>query len=224
MRTQNHTTRTYNTPVAKRRTASAVSSGSSLTKRPRSASRNSKRKSDHRKYGSRVIGLLMILGGMIAGGFVLAQRSQINAHQLKRVEEMLKSEMDTLSSQQRYLLIQKDRALSTQESDRAAKESGLVQIRLDRANAQQAKIQPEPRAESKPAAKPATQSSKLSGKKLISQPPARSARPSGKPAQSSKTAKVKSAQAGKPALKPKTSQMARNQAPRKGASSKDKRH
>ncbi len=231
MRTQNHRTRIQNTSVTRRRAASVASGTAS---RSRSASRGGN-KSDHRKHGTRAIWLLMFIGGMIAAGFILAQRSQINAHQLKHVEEELKSELDTLSSQQRYLIFQKERALSTKESDRAAKESGLIQPKLDRANARQVQPDQAAEAESKPVAKSASRAPKQSGNTAMAKPSKSSASPSNKQvnkqAQSvksnkdgkAKEGKAKAVQTGKPVIKGKTQQLAQNQTSRKGSTSQDKR-
>lgn len=151
MKAQNYRTTTQansgHAGTGRRRT----NSGAGSVSRPRKAS---KKNSSSSKNGARVIMMLMTVGGVIAVGFILAQHSLINTLQFKRAEENLKSELDTLSSQQRFYTFKKEQALSTQESDRAASESGLVQPGLGRAVAQQ--IQPE--AANKSQAKNETQS------------------------------------------------------------------
>lgn len=228
MRTQNHRTRTQNVSVSRSRTASVTASAASgKNSRSRSASRGSRNKSENRKYGTRAIWMLMFVGAMIATGFVLAQRSQINAYQLKHVEEELKSELDTLSSQQRYLIFQKERALSTRESDRAAKESGLIQLKLDRANARQVQPEAETKIELKALAKSNGHSPKEAGKARATNSSKSSANLSNKQIQavkSNKEGKAKVTQTGKPASKDRKQQLAQNQTSRKGSTSQDKRH
>lgn len=150
MKAQNYRTTTQTNSghagTGRRRT----NSGAGSVRRTRKASK----KNSSSKNGARVIMMLMTVGGVIAVGFILAQHSLINTLQFKRAEENLKSELDTLSSQQRFYTFKKEQALSTQESDRAASESGLVQPGLGRAVAQQ--IQPE--TASKSQAKNETQS------------------------------------------------------------------
>lgn len=170
--------------------------------------------------------MLMFVGAMIATGFVLAQRSQINAHQLKHVEEELKSELDTLSSQQRYLIFQKERALSTKESDRAAKESGLIQLKLDRANARQVQPESEPKNGSKSVVKSTVRPPKEAGKAAITKSSKNSASLSIKQTRvvkANKEGKAKAMQTGKPASKGKKQQLAQNQTSRKGSTSQNKR-
>jgi hypothetical protein len=76
--------------------------------------------------------LMMILVGMaLAAGFVFALRSQINAHQIAKAEEKLKMKLDEYASQQKFLSLEQQRALSAGESDRAGGLNGLNQLRLD---------------------------------------------------------------------------------------------
>lgn len=117
MRTQNHRTPIQSGPIARRRPIPPASS----------VPRRSRRKSEKRGQGARVIWLMMIIGGLIASGFLLAQRSQINAHQLRQAEEKFKTQLDDLSTQQRFWALEKERATNAQESERIAKQSGLVQ-------------------------------------------------------------------------------------------------
>jgi len=76
--------------------------------------------------------LMMILVGMaLAAGFVFALRSQINAHEISKAEEKLKMKLDEYASQQKFLSLEQQRALSAGESDRAGRLNGLNQLRLD---------------------------------------------------------------------------------------------
>ncbi|MEP7339262.1 MAG: hypothetical protein ABI977_16115 [Acidobacteriota bacterium] len=137
MRTQNNRTQIRSGVTVRRR---PIPSASSVPRR-------SRRKSEKRGQGARVIWLMMMIGGLIASGFLLAQRSQINAHQLRQAEEKFKTQLDDLSTQQRFWALEKERATNTQESERIARQSGLVQPQLKRTNQTSA---PQP-----PSAKPA---------------------------------------------------------------------
>lgn len=198
MKTQNYRTKISNGSTSQRRKVSAaVSASPGKSSRSRGNGRNSQQKSEYRKHGSRAIWILMFVGGMIAAGFLLAQRSQINAHQLKRVEEDLKSELDTLSSQQRYLLFQKERALSTQESDRAARESGLIQPKLDRASVQSVVPGPEKKSGTKQNTKASALSTKQPVKVVKTSLIKPTAKPSGNAVKSAVAYKVKAQPASK---------------------------
>jgi cell division protein FtsB len=145
------------TGAAKRRRANSTSGVSS---RSRKTPRKSGKATGGQGNGFRVIMMLAAIGAVIAVGFILAQHSLINVLQLKRAEESLKSELDTLSSQQRFYTFKKEQALSTQESDRAAKESGLVQPGLTGATV--APPPPKPETEVRTQAKTENQAKVLS--------------------------------------------------------------
>ena len=161
MKAQNYRTTTQansgHAAANRRRTNSATGSAG----RSRKSRRTGKKNSGSRN-GARVIMMLVTVGGIIAVGFVLAQHSLINTLQFKRAEEGLKSELDTLSSQQRYYTFKKEQALSTQESDKAAKESGLIQPGRGRDIAQNVQPQVEPKPTK--AASPEMMSSRLATK------------------------------------------------------------
>lgn len=131
MKAQNYRPRIQTSIASARRTAPPAAS------RSRSTPRRSRRKSEGKGQGGRVIWILMAVGGLIASGFLLAQRSQINAHQLRQAEEKFKTQLEDLSNQQRYLALEKERVLNVQETDRIAKQSGLIQPRLDQSAIQQ---------------------------------------------------------------------------------------
>ncbi len=78
--------------------------------------------------------LMIFIGTILAAGFVFALRSQINAHQLGLAEEQLRARLDEYSSQQKFLQLNQERALSMGESDRASKQAGLSQLRLKEPN------------------------------------------------------------------------------------------
>lgn len=170
--------------VTRRRTSTASGTSSRSTKAPRKAT-----KATHRQgNGARVIMLMVGVGSIIAVGFILAQHSLINVLQLKRAEESLKSELDTLSSQQRFYTFKKEQALSTQESDRAANESGLIQPGLGKTVAPTVSVAPETRKQ----AKVETQSKALSSGLVNKVPDKRTAvaKPPAKAANSAKVVKV----------------------------------
>jgi hypothetical protein len=156
--------------------------------------------------------LMVGVGAIIAVGFILAQNSLINVLQLKRAEESLKSELDTLSSQQRFYTFKKEQALSTQESERAASESGLVQPGLGRA------VTPSsvPEAKSRKQGKIENQSKAMSSGLVAKIPDKRTAvaKPTVKAANADKA--IKAVPAGKQdKTKKETKQIAKNQTPQK---------
>lgn len=127
MRAQHHRTPIHPGVIARRRTHSSASS-------PSSGQRRSRHKAEKRGQGARVIWLMMIIGSLVASGFLLAQRSQINAHQLRQAEEKFRTQLDDMTNQQRYLALEKERATNAQESDRIAKQAGLIQPQLKKGN------------------------------------------------------------------------------------------
>ena len=76
--------------------------------------------------------ILMLIGAFVAAGFVTALRSQINSHHLGQAETQLRGELDEIANQQRYDILQQQRALSPRESDRAARQAGLIQPKFNR--------------------------------------------------------------------------------------------
>ncbi|HMY72855.1 MAG TPA: hypothetical protein PLQ88_13645, partial [Blastocatellia bacterium] len=127
MTAQNYRPKVSTGSLAGRRT---VSSKSTTTTRSRNSSQSA-RKSDARGQGARVLWILMIVGGLIGSGFVMAQHSQINVHQFRQAEEKVKNQLDELTNQQRFLALEKESAINTQESDRIAKQAGLQQLKLE---------------------------------------------------------------------------------------------
>jgi len=71
-----------------------------------------------------------MVGALVAMGFVLAIRSQINTRQLGQAEERLRGELDDIADQQRFDVLEQQRTMSLRESDRAAQAAGLVQPRF----------------------------------------------------------------------------------------------
>lgn len=203
MRAQNYRPKVRTGTFAKRHT---VSPASSTTR-----SRNS-RQSETRGQGARVMWILMIIGGLIGSGFVMAQHSQINVHQLKQTEEKVKTQLDEMTNQQRYLALEKERALNTQESERIAREAGLRQPKLDSSAAPLPKpelvVKPQPPAKASPtlAAKTtikpgiAKPENKSEGKSAV-KAAASATKPAAKPAALSKSA-VRLTALAKPAARP----------------------
>ena len=192
-------------PTSRRRTGTASSGGS------RQSSGSRRRKSEKNNKSARAIWMMVAVGGLIGAIFILAQRLQLSTLHLKRAEEGLRSEFDTLASQQRYLNFQKDKALSTQESQKAAGEFNLVQPSVGRSVARP------PAQEAKPAVVKALVKQPVAAKQSGKIANTVKVMPAGKPA--GKTAKPvannKLAQASKP--KKENKQIARNQPSRKGA-------
>jgi hypothetical protein len=115
-------------PVRRREREKAGEKGSST--RVRRSGASGSRRSRQRQRGANVLWMLMLVGALLACGFVLAMRSQINVYQLGQAETQLKSELDEMANRQRYELLQRERALNPRKIDRAAKQAGLVQPAL----------------------------------------------------------------------------------------------
>jgi hypothetical protein len=81
--------------------------------------------------GGRVMWLMILTGVALAAGFVFALRSQINAYRIAQAEEKLKMKLDEYASQQQFLTLDQQRALSASESERAGRRNGLDQLKLD---------------------------------------------------------------------------------------------
>lgn len=98
--------------------------------------------------------MMILIGGALSTGFVFALRAQINAHQLGQAEERLKAKLDEYADQQKFLALDQQRALSASESERAGKQGGLNQLKLDQPgtlrNASVQKIAPRVSAPVKP--------------------------------------------------------------------------
>jgi hypothetical protein len=88
------------------------------------------------EHGSRVLWIMMALGGLLTIGFVLGVRSQITAHQINQAEERLQTELDRAATQQKFLAIEQERAMSPGESTRAGREAGLLQMKLNETGGQ----------------------------------------------------------------------------------------
>lgn len=135
MRTQRYLPRIQNGRVAKRQTRSKNSpiSKSVVASSPssrRGSSRIPNRAKSHRGESS-VMWVMIFTGVALAAGFVLALRSQISAHQLGQAEERLREKLDEYTSQQKFLMLDQQRALNASDSERVGKQSGLDQLKLD---------------------------------------------------------------------------------------------
>ncbi|MBS1790892.1 MAG: hypothetical protein JST85_24485 [Acidobacteria bacterium] len=119
------------------------------------SSRSRQRKSARSGKGARPIWMMVIVGGLIGSIFILAQRFQMHTLHLKRMEEGLKSEIDTLASQQPYLNFQRDKAMSTQESQKVASEYNLNQPGLGRTVVRRAETETKTIEETEGNARPA---------------------------------------------------------------------
>jgi hypothetical protein len=161
MRVQNSRPKVHTGTLTKRR---IVSSASTSTNGNTTRSRNSHRRPESREQGARVLWILMIIGGLIGSGFVMAQHSQINVHQFKQAEEKVKTQLDEMTNQQRYLALEKERAINTRESERIAKQSGLLQPKLDSA------VAPKPTAEPVAKPNPAAKATPSLGVKTLAKP------------------------------------------------------
>jgi hypothetical protein len=107
--------------------------------------------------------LMILTGAILAAGFVFALRSHINAYQLGQAEEELRATLDEYAGEQKRLMLDQQRALSANESERAGRQAGLSQLRLNQPNtmrvsssrpaatSQKASITPKTSASSRPA-------------------------------------------------------------------------
>ena len=89
------------------------------------------RDSNDEGRGSSVMWSLIVIGAALSAVFIFALRSQINTHKFEQAEEHLKKKLDDYASQQKFLELDQQRALNTDESDRAARRNGLDQLKLD---------------------------------------------------------------------------------------------
>ncbi len=121
MKAQNHRQRVQNGPVARRAPARRAASSSKGSKGSREAAPES---------GSRVLWIMMAVGGMLTIGFLLGVRAQIETHQINQAEERLRTELERAATQQKYLSIEQERALSPMETTRVGREAGLQQMSL----------------------------------------------------------------------------------------------
>jgi hypothetical protein len=151
MRTPRCMPKVRNGAVAKRQarskntatsTAFNIEAGISRLRHPRSR-RNSGwvsnrggalRRSEGRE--GRVMWLMILTGVALTAGFVFALRSHINAYRIAQAEEKLKMKLEEYASQQQFLTLDQKRALSASESERAGRQNGLDQLKLDSEAAQ----------------------------------------------------------------------------------------
>jgi hypothetical protein len=234
MRAQNRRTQSQTGANARRHPNPSISA---VSRRLRSTTHPSRRKSGHksekRGHGTRIIWSLMMIGGLIASGFVLAQRSQINAHQLRQAEEKFKTQLDDMTNQQRFLVLEKERATNAHESARIAQQAGLGQPQLKKASqtpppqplpAKPAPVQPAklrtdpPKHAASPAAKSAAQPPK--SPKLAAKPAAKRA---ATPASASSNHLKKSPPGAAPAKASKDAKNSRRLAQSSPPSKKEKR-
>lgn len=113
-----------------KRAAKPRASASSTRGRGRSGG-----KEGRREEGPNLFLTLVMVGALVAMGFVFAIRSQISTRQLGKAEERLRGELDEIADQQRYDVLEQQRTTSLGESDRAAQQAGLIQPRLSQAKA-----------------------------------------------------------------------------------------
>lgn len=130
MRAQTYRPRIQNGTVAKRRNRTVVTKIAG--RRSSSRRSSSRRQKKERQREPNVLLILMLIGAFVAAGFVLALRSQINSRHLGQAEAQLRGELDEIANRQRYEILEQQRALSPRESDRAARQAGLIQPRFNR--------------------------------------------------------------------------------------------
>jgi hypothetical protein len=121
------------TKRSKRAVSSKASERGVSARRAPSRGRRSNRR--NRQEGSNLFMTLVLIGALVAAGFVFALRSQINARQLGQAEMRLRSELDDIANRQRYEVLEQQRAMSLRESERAARQAGLSQPRFNQPKA-----------------------------------------------------------------------------------------
>src|SRR5215471_13474159 len=145
MRTPRYLPGVRNGAVAKRQGRSKKTAtpkafiGAGTPRSRRNSRRPSIRALDRRRgegRGARVMWMMILIGVALAAGFVFALRSQINAYRIAQAEEQLKTKLDQYASQQEFLALDQQRALSAGESERAGRLNGLDHLKLDRGPAQ----------------------------------------------------------------------------------------
>jgi hypothetical protein len=136
MRARTYRPKVQNGTITKRsmRTVSAQASErrASARRAPNRERRSSRRS---RQEGSNLFMTLVLIGALVAAGFVFALRSQINARQVGQAEMRLRSELDDIANRQRYEILEQQRAMSLRESERAAQRAGLIQPRFNQPKA-----------------------------------------------------------------------------------------
>lgn len=127
MKAQHSHPRVRPAAIVKRRTPpiTKVAARTAPVRRPRP-----RRRRAEQEQGTSVLWLLMIIGGIVATGFIFALRSQHTVHQLDQAEAQLRADLDRISEYQRHLALEQQRALSVRESEQMAKQSGLIQPKL----------------------------------------------------------------------------------------------
>lgn len=79
--------------------------------------------------------MMIFIGVALTAGFVFALHSQISAYQLGQAEERLRGKLDDYTDQQKFLMLDQQRALNINASDRAGRQNGLDQLKLDQPSA-----------------------------------------------------------------------------------------
>lgn len=100
------------------------------TVKSRSKTEPRRKKKPESKGDSRIYWLLVVLAAVMATGFIYSVRARINIHRLGQMESRLKSELDEIANQQRYEVLEQQRAINPQMSEEVARQSGLIQPEL----------------------------------------------------------------------------------------------
>ena len=83
--------------------------------------------------GSRVLWTIIVLGTVIAAGFLLALQSQLNINQIGHKDAELKAEFHEMANRQRVETLRQQQALSEAEAAVLTQKNGLLQPSLSRA-------------------------------------------------------------------------------------------
>jgi hypothetical protein len=137
MRAQTYRPRVQNGTITKRPKRKVSSQAAERRASPRRSPQRGRRSHKRGRHeGSNLFMSLVLIGALVAAGFVFALRSQINARQLGQAELRLRNELDDIANRQRYEVLEQQRAMSLSESDRAAQQAGLIQPSFNQTKAQ----------------------------------------------------------------------------------------
>ncbi|QQS46284.1 MAG: hypothetical protein IPM66_20600 [Acidobacteriota bacterium] len=126
-RVQNGTVVRRSTPARKTSARKQAPKTSGRVAGRAKGSRQARRKASG---GSRVFWLLILVASVMASGFIYSLRSQVAMHRLGQMESNLRGELEDIANRQRYEVMEQQRAINPQQSESAARQSGLVQPRL----------------------------------------------------------------------------------------------
>lgn len=132
MKAQTYRPRVQNGQVARRqsRPATVRATAQSVGRRRGGSSRVAEQAVT--RSGARVLGTIIVIGTVIAAGFLLALQSQLNINQIGQKDAELKAEFYEMANRQRVETLRQQQALSDAEAAVLTQKNGLLQPRLSR--------------------------------------------------------------------------------------------